>query len=395
MTRPAVLWVTEEVPDHAGGGGNQRQAAMLVGLAEHADIDLLVAGHVRDEQVRAATRTCTEVDVARRALPANALARRLHVASMAWLVRRSLDVWAAEPVREAFVSRLPDAMRGAAAVLVHHQGMAPLLRAPRFSRARWAFHPHNAAGDRAEQLAAVAPHRTRAWLLRQEAEHIRAVERDAIEHADVLIVATEEDGRRLAVPGVPTVVVPQGVDLDRFPVTPLPAEPTVLFAGSLDYEPNVDGITWFARDIWPRVRAAVPAARLLVVGRDPADDVRALDGRDAVEVHANVPDMAEWLAAARVAAIPLRVGTGVRIKALEALAAGRPVVGTSIALEGIPLGADDADVRDEPGSFADAVVRLLRDDALAGARHDAGRRFVEVHASWKASADALADALLR
>jgi len=393
--RPSVLWVTEEVPDRSGGGGNQRQSHLLRALAEHADIDLLVAGRVDDAEVRAATRACVEVPIRRRDLHANPVLRRAHAVGIAGLRATSLDVWAAAPVRAAFEPEVRARAGAVSAVIVHHQGLGPLLTIPRHGGARWAFHVFHASGDRAEQLASVAPKRARAALLRREAHLARAAEREAITHADVLLVATDADARRLAVPGVPACVVAQGVDVERFPDMPLPDEPAVLFAGSLDYEPNVDGLLWLTRSIWPAIRAQVPAARLVVVGRDPVPSVLALDGGDGIEVHPNVPDMRDWLAMARAVVIPLRAGTGVRVKALEAFAARRPVVATHVAIEGIPVGDGDADIRDDPAGFADAVVRLLVDRELAEERARAGRRLVEAHASWRAAGDQLAHALFR
>jgi glycosyltransferase involved in cell wall biosynthesis len=104
--------------------------------------------------------------------------------------------------------------------------------------------------------------------------------------------------------------------------------------------------------------------------------------------------MAPWLERARVSVAPLRVGTGVRVKALEALAAGVPVVGTTVAFEGIDLEPAEAAIVDDVGPFADAVVALLTDEVLAGSRRAAGRALAEARFSWKSSARQLADALL-
>ena len=137
------------------------------------------------------------------------------------------------------------------------------------------------------------------------------------------------------------------------------------------------------------MRAAVPDARLLVVGRAPGPAVRALDGRDGIEVHGDVPDMADWLRPARVVVVPLRFGTGTRIKALEAMAARRPVVGTSIGLVG--LGIEDgvqAHVADDPVAFATCVVEALgpAGDALVGP----ARSLVEAHHTWPVVAEGVA-----
>ncbi len=137
-------------------------------------------------------------------------------------------------------------------------------------------------------------------------------------------------------------VVANGVALPHAAGAPDAAEPedprpTVIFAGTLDYAPNVDAVAWAAANIWPRIRGAVPDARWVVAGRRPVAAVRALDGRDGVEVRGEVPDMAAELHAAWVALAPMRTGVGIKNKVLEAWACARPVVMTRRATNGLAL----------------------------------------------------------
>jgi polysaccharide biosynthesis protein PslH len=388
-----VVWVTAEVPDRDGGGGNIRQAHLFAALAQHTPVDLLVAGEVRDTEVLDAARHIIQVPPV--ALPSDSrVARRAQAAFTAWARRRPLDVAAHGQVRAALAEELGRLSRDASALLLHHQVLGPLLARPRDDRARWALTLFHASGRRSFQEAAVEPSRLQRALLRQDGRNAARAERRYVEAADRLVVLSEEDAQRLGRPGTPTHLVQQGVDLRRFPVTPLPAAPVVLFPGSLDYSPNIDGSVWFVDAMWPAIRARVPDAQLRIVGRQPPREVRALHGQPGVEVHADVPSMAPWLAAARVSVAPLRIGTGVRMKAMEALAAQRPLVGTTIALEGLPLTEAEAAIVDEPGAFADAVVALLLDDELAERRRSAGRLLVEQHFSWSVAGAQLADALL-
>src|SRR5205823_15052400 len=99
----------------------------------------------------------------------------------------------------------------------------------------------------------------------------------------------------------------------------------------------IDGAVWFCTGVLPQVRSAVPTASVALVGRSPAPEVEALGALDGVEVHADVPSVVPYLRAARVAIVPLRIGTGTRLKAREAMAAGRPVVGTTVGLEGLAV----------------------------------------------------------
>ena len=191
------------------------------------------------------------------------------------------------------------------------------------------------------------------------------------------------------------LVAPNGVDVERYRPTPLPGRPSILMTGTFDYGPNVDGARWLCDEVLPRVRAEVPDATLTLVGRGPLPEVVALADRDGVALHADVPEMAPFLEAARVAVVPLRVGTGTRLKALEAMASGRPVVGTSVGLEGLGLVAGlHAAVADDADAFAAAIVRLLREDDHAEAMATAGRALVVERYHWPALADRFADDLL-
>lgn len=386
-----VLWVTSEVPDRDGGGGNIRQAHLLAALAALVPVDLLVAGEVTDEEVLASVRRLVAVAPAEPA-SGSRLARRATAAATAWGRRLPLDVAAHASVRARLARELSPLARQADAVLLHHQVLGPLLDAPARS-APWAITLFHASGARSFQEADVEPSRLQRALLRRDGRNATRAEQRYVDAADALVVLSDEDAERLGRAGTPTHVVQQGVDLRRFPRSTLPAAPVVLFPGSLDYSPNVDGARWFVELVWPRVRARVPTATLQIVGRQPPPSVRALHARDGVEVHADVPSMAPWIEGARVSVAPLRIGTGVRMKALEALAAQRPLVGTTIALEGLHLTDEEAAVVDDPAAFADAVVAVLEDDDLAERRRRAGRRLVEERFAWSVAGRQLASAL--
>jgi glycosyltransferase involved in cell wall biosynthesis len=184
------------------------------------------------------------------------------------------------------------------------------------------------------------------------------------------------------------------VDAARFVPTPLPSEPRIVLTASLNYLPNVDGVRWFASEVLPRVQAEVPEVVFDVVGRNPTADILGLDGRHGIRVHADVPEVAPFLAASRVAVVPLRMGTGTRLKALEALAAGRPLVGTTIGLAGLDLvDGIHARIADDPTTLASAVAELLQSDERATALAHAGRRLVEERYTWEQLGARLVDAV--
>lgn len=226
-----------------------------------------------------------------------------------------------------------------------------------------------------------------ARLLRHEASRLARAEAALVASgAPCLVVSARE---RAALGGAANVrVVPNGVDTAAFPFVADGRPPArLVFAGNLGYFPNVDAAVWLARDVLPRVRAAVPAAELRLVGARPARAVRALARLPGVSVAGAVPAMAPELAAASVAVIALRAGSGVQNKVLEALATGTPVVATSRATEGLDvrpgehvLSADDA------AGLADAAIALLRDPGRARALARAGRELVERRYRWADSA---------
>jgi glycosyltransferase involved in cell wall biosynthesis len=152
---------------------------------------------------------------------------------------------------------------------------------------------------------------------------------------------------------------------DRF-AEPRDAPPgrEIIFVGGFGHPPNEDAAIWFANEILPSIRARVPSAHLSIIGSNPTERVRALAG-DGIRVLANVSG-AELEAAygrARVAVVPLRCGAGVKLKVVEALRAGVPLVTTGVGAQGLPGLCQVVRVEDDAGLFAAAVADLLRDGA--------------------------------
>lgn len=178
---------------------------------------------------------------------------------------------------------------------------------------------------------------------------------------------------------------PHGVDIDQFaPADPDIIEPaTVTMSGVMSYAPNVEAAIWFAKNVWPRIRADRPDARFTIVGRDPEAAVRALDGQNGIVVTGTVDDPAEWIAKTTVSVAPIRAAAGLQNKLLEAMATAKPVVATSVANEGIGAVPDrDVIIADTPELMADAVVSLLNDPARREELGGQARRFIEEMWTW-------------
>jgi glycosyltransferase involved in cell wall biosynthesis len=157
----------------------------------------------------------------------------------------------------------------------------------------------------------------------------------------------------------------------------------------MDYAPNIDGAQWFAREILPKVRERCPGAVFRIVGAAPTLAVRALGALGGVEVTGAVPDVRPYLAEAAVVVAPLRIARGIQNKVLEGMAAGRPVVATPAALDGIAaLVGRDVLVGGDASAFAAAVVDVLTGQAPAQLGEN-GRRFVLRRHQWSAQLAAL------
>ncbi|MFQ1003243.1 glycosyltransferase [Modestobacter sp. SSW1-42] len=221
-------------------------------------------------------------------------------------------------------------------------------------------------------------------VLAAEARALRAMER-RVQDVDVIAVVSEGDrlGLQELVDHPRVVVVPNAWDA---PAPLPPAEgPVASFVALLSWTPNVQAATWFCREVWPRVVAEVPGARLQLVGRNPTDEVRGLAG-STVEVTGTVPDLDPWYARSRVALAPLLAGGGSRLKILEALAAARPVVSTTIGVEGLEdLIGRGVVVADDPASMARAVAALLQDPAESERLGHLGAEAVGSDHSWQAA----------
>ncbi|HUX66442.1 MAG TPA: glycosyltransferase [Terriglobales bacterium] len=222
------------------------------------------------------------------------------------------------------------------------------------------------------------------WYARIEGQAMARAERRACRRAALAMACSEADSALLARlrADLPMTVVPNVVDLDKLAAaagSPAPSQPPVLlFQGSMDWYPNRDAVEYFADEILPLIRSEYPDVKFLVAGRNPppalVDRFRALS---AVEFTGTVPDMNRYLRAATLAVVPLRLGSGTRIKILEACGAGKAVVSTTVGAEGLALrDGEEILLSDRPADFARCVLTLLRDAALRDAIAAAGRAAV-------------------
>jgi polysaccharide biosynthesis protein PslH len=203
---------------------------------------------------------------------------------------------------------------------------------------------------------------------------------------DAVVAVAEADRTTLLglAPEATIGVVPNGVDTAYFSRAAMARDqvgalafsaPTLVFSGTLDFRPNVDAILWFVREVLPRVRAHRPNARLLVVGKRPTPALWRLAAEGALLLTGELSDVRPYLAGATVYVVPMRIGGGVRLKLLEALALELPVVSTTMGAEGLAglCGGEHCLLADDAAGFAEATLRLLDDPALGRQLGTAGR----------------------
>lgn len=229
---------------------------------------------------------------------------------------------------------------------------------------------HNVEAEifaRHARQAASAPMR---WIWTSQHGKMERFERQALRSFDAVIAVSARDAQMMRDRyGLAQVeAIPTGVDLEKFAwraPAPISADhpPTVVFTGSMDWDANIDGVRHFIAEAWPRVRAQMPEARFVVVGRSPPAALLELGkGAPGVSFTGYVDDVRPYVHSAHVFVIPLRVGGGTRIKAFEAMAMGCPVVSTAIGVEGLDIAPEQhCLVRESAEQQADAVIGLLRD----------------------------------
>ncbi len=206
-------------------------------------------------------------------------------------------------------------------------------------------------------------------------------------HADAVTAVSEADADALGAlaPAVPITVIPNSLDVlareAEASKTPEPGTQfDLLFSGKMDYRPNVDAMLWFAEAIWPRVLEARPGTTLAIVGQQPharLDRLRAMPG---IRLTGRVERVEPYLAAATVFVMPFRMGSGTRLKLIEAMAAGKPIVSTRMGAEGFPVTPGvELMLADTPNEFATAILTLLtqpqRRERLAQAARSFARRY--------------------
>ncbi len=380
--RPAVLYLVHRFPYPPDKGDRIRNFNVLRGVAARAAVHLVCLADepVEPELHAALCQFCARVAI----IPAGGWSRW---ARGLWSLARGRTVTEGMFHVPAF-SRLVRAWARATrfhAVLTSSSSMAPYLALPELRELPAVVDMVDVDSEKWLDYA-LSARGWRAWVYHTEGWRLRKLEQHLPERVRAVTLVSEAEAnlyRHFCVEGSIHAVT-NGVDLDYFRPMPRPEETGCVFVGALDYHPNVEGTSWFCRQVWPEVRRRFPDLYLDLVGRRPNTAVKRLAEVAGVSVVGQVPDVRPYVARAAVAVVPVRMARGVQNKVLEALAMGKAVVASPQSIAGL---------RTEPGvhllaastprEWTQALERVCTDADLRRRLGAAGRRYVEEHHRWE------------
>ena len=390
-----ILFLAKQFPWPLNVGSRQRVFHLIRGLALRHHVDVIAFDAIptpEDERVFVEASGCQSVAVVPRPVAgaSSAEARRLLARASRGL--KSLWNLAAAPVptfvRDASSPSLVESIQRFAAT-------RPIDLV--YATQSWMAEHARAAGLRpicvdvddlislmSKQRVSRAPWTARKPLAIAEAAKDFRYERSLGSRFDHVVVAKAEDTGFFPRTSASRVsVVPNGISIPRDPLPEPGVANTLLFIGTLGYEPNIDAVRWFAAEMLPRVWKQREDVRFEVAGFGSADPIRDVMTDSRCAVFESPPDLVPIYARAAVVVAPVRIGGGTRIKILEALARGRALVSTQFAAEGLGLrGGTDLQFADSPADFARACVELLGDSARRAALASAGRATVSERFDW-------------
>jgi glycosyltransferase involved in cell wall biosynthesis len=394
-----ILFVATNLPVPPNNGQAIRSLSMIRALASsgHTLSFLSFANTTSPENLDPLPALCRSVDLLELEIK-NLTERTDYLQRLKCLL--ALKPYSVERFRSAAMrAKIQEKLTGGKYDLILCDGLYALANIPK-STIPISLNCHNVEYIILQRYAQLERNVLKKYYARAESYLMRSAERDSCHRVASAMVCSQIDFeilRRLR-PDLPVFVVPNVIDTDL--IQPVEREhlrstdPVLLFQGVMDWYPNRDAVEFFVRAILPQVRADCPDVKLIVAGRNPPNQfVKQFRSDRKIEFTGTVPDMRPYLAAATVVIVPLRLGGGTRIKILEACAASKPIVSTSVGAEGLDLEpGKEIIVADDPAEFARSVVNLLQHPARSEAVARSARAAVVErysHVTLKRSLDAL------
>lgn len=255
---------------------------------------------------------------------------------------------------------------------------------------------HNIESEAMSRFAQTVESAPKRWYAQHTAAKLEALEREILPQALGHVVCSEREHQKLSAwcPPAAIHIAENGVDTSAFPgaLNPNP-EPRLIFVGSMDYFPNIDAAVHFSTAIWPQLRTHLPRLTLTIVGARPTPQVLELASLEGVTVTGTVPDVRPFYANALAAIVPLRTGGGTRLKILEAMAAGTPVISTELGAEGLAVTPDENILlasAESPEPWLQSVRTLLTQPECRAQLAASARHLVESRYDWRSIGNSLA-----
>jgi glycosyltransferase involved in cell wall biosynthesis len=397
--RLSILYVSPMPPSPPRFGAQARMHGLMTSLARRHDITaiaLVDEGFDVEDCRRAMSVYCRDVVLIPNPYGRNgAIKRALQLRSLVSLhsfERHRCSVPALQAVIDRVLSRAPfDVVNLEFPYLAHF----------RFDRAASGKRPapcvidaHEIAYDIVRQFARHTAGAGRSVYAALNWRKLRREELAAFRSAQAVCACSVADQERILaeVPTARTVVIPNAADVEFY--RPRAEDPpgdgrTVVFFGLLSTVPNIDGATWFIREIWPRILRGRPDARCKIIGKGAAKVIHDLAG-SGVEIVGFVEDLRPHLASAAALVVPLRLGGGTRLKIVEGMAMGKAIVSTTLGAEGLDIvNGQNIVIADDAAGFADSVVRLLDEPSRAAEIGASARRLAVERYAWSSAATKL------
>ncbi len=387
-----ILSLTPQLPYPPQKGTALRNWGLIQGLAERHELSLL-SFHAPGEDMALAP---TLASVCERVVTVPQPERSLHERMWDMISTRQPDM-ALRLTSNAFHQQLRDWLAKSTFDVVQIEGieLAPYLSTIRSAPqdALVVFDDHNCEYLLQQRTFLTDLYSPTRWpgaaYSFVQWQRLHRYEAEICRRADQVLAVSKADAEALRKldTDINVTVIPNGIDTQAYqPSTTRPDTPgnTLVFTGTMDFRPNVDAVLWFAREVLPLIRADVSDARFIVVGQRPHRRLDPLRRNPAITLTGWVEDVRPYFEDTTVYVAPLRMGGGTRLKLLEAMAMGKPVVATSLGAEGYPVqDGRELILADTPRTFAERVISLLRSEERRAELGQTARAFVEERYDWR------------